>query len=453
MLRVDGGPCPLEHSGVSRRSFVQLGVAGLASLGLPGLLRLKEASARSGNPSKDTRVILIWLDGGPSHMDLYDLKPDAPAEYRGMWRPIRTNVSGMRISEMFPKQAKVADKFSIVRSIWHNDGDHFGGAHRMLTGRPGATGADTMGKYPSIGSIATRMTGARRAGLPPYVAVPHASTVGLRPGYFGANYLGQPNDPFETDGDPNQKEFRVRNLQMSQGLTVDRIGDRRSLLHSFDTMRRDVDANGQFEAMDKFEQQAYELVTSAEVRRAFDVGAEDEKLRDRYGRNTWGQSTLLARRLVEAGVTFTTVVMGGWDHHWNLKEGMETHLPRLDAAVATLYEDLASRGLFQKVCVVICGEFSRTPRMNDGSGQGTPGRDHWGNSMSVVMGGGGLKGGVVVGATDPKGEAPVERPLTPSDFHATLYHVLGVDPAVQFMTPSGRPVPAIDGGEVIRELL
>jgi hypothetical protein len=453
MLRVDAGACPFEHSGVSRRSFVQLGVAGLASLGLPGLMRLKEASAKGGNPSKDTRVILIWLDGGPSHMDLYDMKPNAPAEYRGMWRPIRTNVPGMAISELFPRQAKVADKFSIVRSIWHNDGDHFGGAHRMLTGRPGATGANTMGRYPSIGSIATKVTGARRPGMPPYVAVPHASSVGIRPGYFGANYLGQPHDPFETEGDPNAKEFKVRNLQLAQGLTVDRIGDRRSLLRSFDTLRRDADAKGTFEAMDKFEQQAYELVTSAEVRKAFDLSSEDEKLRDRYGRNSWGQSTLLARRLVEAGVTFTTVLMGGWDHHWNLKEGMETLLPRVDAAVSSLFEDLSSRGLLQKVSVVICGEFSRTPRMNDGSGQGTPGRDHWGNSMSVVMGGGGLKGGVVVGSTDPKGEAPVDRPLTPQDFHATLYHVLGVDPYVQFTDPNGRPVPAIDQGEVIKELL
>lgn len=454
MLRVDAGACPHAFSGLSRRSFVQLGVAGLASLGLPGLMRLKEAAANgSGSPAKDTRVILIWLDGGPSHMDLYDLKPDAPAEYRGMWRPMKTNVAGMQISELFPKQAKVADKFSIVRSIWHNDGDHFGGAHRMLTGRPGATGANTMGKYPSIGSIATKVTGARRPGMPSYVAVPHASSVGLRPGYFGANYLGQPHDPFETDGDPNQKEFKVRNLQLAQGLSIDRIGDRRSLLKSFDTMRRDVDNKGTFEAMDKFEQQAYELVTSPEVRKAFDLGQEDEKLRDRYGRNSWGQSTLLARRLVESGVTFTTVLMGGWDHHWNLKEGMETYLPRLDSAVGTLFDDLSQRGLLNKVCVVICGEFSRTPRMNDGSGNGTPGRDHWGNSMSVVMGGGGLKGGVVVGSTDPKGEAPVDRPLTPQDFHATLYHVLGVDPYVQFVEPGGRPVPAIDHGDVIKELI
>jgi hypothetical protein len=453
MLRVDAGACPSEFCGLSRRSFVQLGMAGLASVGLPGLMRLQDASARSGNPSRDTRVILIWLDGGPSHMDLYDMKPDAPAEYRGLWRPIRTNVAGMRISELFPRQAKVADKFSIVRSIWHNDGDHFGGAHRMLTGRPGATGADTKGRFPSIGSLATRVAGPRRSGMPAYVSIPHASSVGLRPGYFGANYLGQPFDPFETDGDPNAKEFKVRNLQLTPGLSIDRIGDRRSLLRSFDTLRRDADGQGQFDAMDKFEQQAYELVTSTEVRRAFDLGLEDDRLRDRYGRNSWGQSTLLARRLVEAGVTFTTVLMGGWDHHWNLKEGMETHLPRLDAAVATLLEDLSARGLQQKVCVVICGEFSRTPRMNDGSGQGTPGRDHWGNSMSVVMGGGGLKGGIVVGSTDPKGEAPVDRPLTPQDFHATLYHILGVDPYTQFLDHAGRPVPLIDEGVPIKELL
>jgi hypothetical protein len=453
MLRVDAGACPHDHQGLSRRSFVQLGAAGLASLGLPDLLRLKEASAANGGPSKDTRVIVIWLDGGPSHMDTYDMKPYAPAEYRGIWRPIRTNVPGIQVSELFPKQAKVADKFSIVRSLWHNDGDHFGGAHRMLTGRPGATGADTTGKCPSIGSIATKVTGPRVKGMPPYVAVPIASSVGIRPGYFGANYLGQSNDPFETEGDPNQKDFKVRNLALAQGLSVDRIGDRRSLLRSFDTLRRDVDASGNFEAMDKFEQQAYELVTSAEVRQAFDLSSEDEKLRDRYGRHRWGQSTLLARRLAEAGVTFTTVLMGGWDHHWNLKEGMQNYLPQLDSCVSTLFDDLSQRGLLSKVCVVVMGEFSRTPRMNDGSGQGTPGRDHWGNSMSVVMGGGGLKGGVVVGSTDPKGEAPVDRPLTPQDFHATLYHVLGVDPYVQFKDHGGRPVPAIDHGDVIKELL
>jgi uncharacterized protein DUF1501 len=449
MVRVDaGGVCP-SCAGISRRSFVQLGVAGLASLGLPGLLRAKSGASEP----KDTRVILIWLDGGPGHMDMYDMKPNAPPEYRGFWRPIGTKVPGMQVTELFPKHAKVADKFSIIRSIWHNDGDHFGGAHRMLTGRPGATGADTTGKYPSIGSIATKMTGPRRRGLPAYVSVPHASSVGIRPGYFAANYVGQQFDPFETDGDPNSPSFSVRNLKLSDGLTVDRISDRRSLLKSFDTLRMEVDASGQFDTMNRFEQQAFELVTSADVRKAFDLSSEDASLRDRYGRNSWGQSTLLARRLAESGVTFTTVLMGGWDHHWDLKAGMENYLPRVDAAVATLFEDLSSRGLLEKVMVLVMGEFSRTPRMNDGSGRGTPGRDHWGNSMSVLIGGGGMKGGVVVGSTDDRGEAPKDRPLTPQDLHATIYHALGVDPTVQFLNHQGRPVPAIDHGDPIKELL
>ncbi|HVR83502.1 MAG TPA: DUF1501 domain-containing protein [Planctomycetota bacterium] len=452
MLRVDAGPCPSHSAGISRRSFVQLGAAGIATLGLPGGIRLREASARSEGTPKDPRVILIWLDGGPSHLDLYDMKPEAPPEYRGMWRPIRTRVPGMEISELLPRQARVADKFSIIRSISHNDGEHFSAAHRMLTGRPGPNAGDRPSRYPSIGSIATRVTGPRRPSLPPYVSIPQASSIGQRPGYFGAHYLGQPYDPFETEGDPNKKEFVVRNLELAKGLSVDRLQDRRNLLRSLDTLRRLGDAKGQFEAMDTFEQKAYELVTGTEVRQAFDLSSESDELRDRYGRNTWGQSTLLARRLAEAGVTFTTVLMAGWDHHWNLKGGMEDYLPKLDSAVATLFEDLTSRGLLDKVSVVIFGEFSRTPRMNDGSGQGTPGRDHWGNSMSVVMGGGGVKGGVVVGSTDAKGEAPVDRPFTPQDFHATLYRVLGVDPYVQFPNHQGRPVPAIDQGEPIKEL-
>jgi len=449
MLRVDAGGVCGSCAGVSRRSFLQIGAAGLASFGLPELLQARNES----KGGKDTRVILIWLDGGPSHMDTYDLKPAAPPEYRGFWRPIATNVPGIQVTEMFPKHAKVADKFSIVRSLWHNDGDHFGGAHRMLTGRPGATGADTTGKYPSIASIATRIVGARKRGLPAYVSVPHASSVGIRPGYFGANYLGQQYDPFETDGDPNNPAFSVRNLKLADGLTVDRISDRRTLLKSFDTLRQDVDSSGQFDTMNRFEQQAYELVTSAEVRKAFDLSTEDPKLRDRYGRNSWGQSTLLARRLAESGVTFTTVLYGGWDHHWDLKAGMENYLPKVDAAVASLFEDLSSRGLLEKTMVLVCGEFSRTPRMNDGSGRGTPGRDHWGNSLSVLIGGGGLKGGVVVGSTDARGEAPKDRPLTPQDLHATIYHALGIDPYTAFLNHQGRPVPAIDHGEPIRELL
>src|SRR3954463_11472727 len=195
MFRLDLGSARSYCDGMSRRSFLQLGVAGMASVGLPQLLRAREQSAGRAGPTKDTSVILLWLDGGPSHLDLYDMKPDAPEEYRGIWRPIRTNVPGMEITELFPKQAKVADKFSIVRSLHHDDGDHYGGAHRMLTGRPGASGRDQSGKYPSIGSIAAKVCGPRNDGMPPYVSVPYGMTVGSRPGYMGANYLGRQYDP------------------------------------------------------------------------------------------------------------------------------------------------------------------------------------------------------------------------------------------------------------------
>jgi hypothetical protein len=448
MIRVDAG-----GAGTSRRSFLQVGATGLASFALPGLFQARRASAANGGRAKDTRVILVWLDGGPSHMDLWDLKPDAPADYRGFWRPIPTNVAGMQLTELFPKQAKQAHRFSIIRSIRHDDGDHFGGAHRILTGRGGANGADTSGKYPGIGAIVSAAAGARVSGLPAHVAVPHASSVGIRPGYFGANYVGRQHDPFETEGDPNQKNFQVRNLGLQSGLSIDRLDDRRNLRKALDGMERDVDRAGQFDVMDAFEKQAFNLLTSPTVRSAFDLSKEDDKLRDAYGRHNWGQSVLLARRLAEAGVTFTTVHMGGWDHHWDLKQGMENYLPKLDAAMAALFEDLGSRGLWEKVCVVVCGEFSRTPRMNDGSGRGTPGRDHWGGSMAIQIGGGGVKGGVIVGSTDSRGEYPAERPLTVMDFHQTLYKVLGIDPTIAFNDHAGRPVHAVDGGAPIRELL
>ncbi len=459
MLRIDAGTTAPYCDGMSRRNFVQLAMTGMASLGLGDLLRARAVSAGAGTQAKDTSVILIWLDGGPGHMDLYDMKPEAPAEYRGIWRPINTNVPGFEITELFPRQAKVADKFSIVRSLHHDTGDHFDGAHRMLTGRFGATGANTAGKYPSMGSIATRVLGPRKSGLPAHVAVPYASSVGLRPGYFGANFVGQQYDPFETGGDPNSDGFKVNNLELGGGMTIDRLSDRRALLTRFDALRRQVDNSGVLDAVDRFDRDAYEMVTSSEARKAFDISAEDAKTRELYGRTNWGQCTLLARRLVEAGSTFVTVHYGGWDHHWNLQSGYESLLPQVDAAVAGLFTDLAQRGLDKKVLVVLCGEFSRTPRMNDGGNggpagsQGTPGRDHWGNAMFCLMGGGGVKGGQIVGSTNRLGEAPQDRPLTPGDIHATMFHVLGVDPQVAFTDHSGRPVTAVEQGEVIRELV
>lgn len=459
MLRIGAGTTRKYCDGISRRNFVQLGVAGMASVGLADVLRAKELSAQKGIAPKDTAVILLWLDGGPGHMDMYDMKPEAPSEYRGIWRPIPTNVPGIEITELFPLQAKVADKFSIVRSLHHDSGDHFTAGHYMLTGRGGVSGADTRGRYPSLGSIATKLCGSRRSGVPAHVAVPYASSIGLRPGYFGANYLGLQHNPFETDGDPNSDKFQVANLNLANGLTVNRLEDRRNLLGTFDELRRVVDKSRATESLDQFQERAYELVVGDAGRKAFDLSTEDPKLRDRYGRHTWGQSTLLARRLVEAGSTFVTVHFGGWDHHWDLKKGMEDYLPKVDSCVATLFEDLHQRGLQDKVLVVLCGEFSRTPRMNNGGNggpplsMGTPGRDHWGQAMFCLLGGGGVKGGQIVGSTNAKGELPQDRPVTPSDIHATIYHVLGVDPNVNFLDHSGRPVPALDHGEVIHELI
>jgi len=458
-MRLDLGSTNRYCDGVSRRSFLQVGLTGLASISLPQILKAKEASSAVGSPSKKTSMILLWLDGGPSHLDLYDLKPEAPAEVRGIWNPIRTNVDGFEISELFPLQAKCADKFSLVRSLYHNNGDHFTGGHYILTGRGGASGADTRIKSPFVGSIATRVTGARKPGMPPYVAVPYASSIGLRPGYFGADFVGAAHNPFETDGDPNGAKFEVQNMRLLDGLTVGRLDDRAHLIKHFDTLRRDIDSRGLLQSMDRFDEEALGLVTGSAARRAFDISLEDPLVRDRYGRNTWGQSTLLARRLVEAGTTLVTVHFGGWDHHWNLKAGMESYLPNVDQSVSALLDDLTQRGLYDDVLVMLCGEFSRTPRMNNGGNggpplsMGTPGRDHWGNAMFCLFAGGGIKGGRIVGSTNVRGEVPQDRPVTPADIHHTMFHLLGVDPDVSFLNHSGRPIPALEPGAVIHELL
>lgn len=458
-MRIYAGKTGTYCDGLSRRNFVQVGLAGMASVGLPRILRAKEESAELGVARKDTSVILIWLDGGPSHLDLYDMKPQAPAEYRGIWKPIRTNVSGFEITEMFPRQAKIADKFSIVRSLYHNQGDHFTGGHYMLTGRGGASGADTAGKYPFVGAIASKICGARKPGVPAHVAVPVASSIGLRPGYFGANYVGLQHNPFETEGDPNSPKFQVRNMALPPNLTVSRLEDRQGLAKHFDKLRRDLDTSGTVEAMDRFDRQAFELVSGAAARKAFNIDEEDPRLRDKYGRHNWGQSTLLARRLIEAGSTVVSVHYGGWDHHWDLQKGMDRYLPMVDQAFSSLLEDLHVRGMSDNTLVMLCGEFSRTPRMNDGGNggapmsMGTPGRDHWGNAMFCLLGGGGVQGGRIVGSTNARGEVPKDRPITPSDIHHSLFHVLGVDPSLNFINHAGRPIPALEPGKVIHELL
>ncbi len=459
MFRIDAGRSPEYCDGLSRRSFVQLGIAGMASASIGDVQRAKASGAQSAGPN-DKAVILIWLDGGPSHLDLYDMKPFAPAEVRGIWNPIPTNVPGIEISELFPKQAQVADKFAIVRSLHHDTGDHFAGGHRMLTAKNmGVSGANNAGKFPSLGSIITRERGSRRFGMPAYVSVPVASSIGLRPGYFGGNWLGAHLDPFQTGGDPNADEFKIANLDMAPNLTVERLDDRRALVGELDKIPRSIERRATFDAMDRFDQEAYAFVAGEEARRAFDISQEDAAMRERYGRNGWGQSTLLARRLVEAGSAFVTVHFGGWDNHWNLQSAMESYLPRVDAAVSSLLTDLDERGLLESTLVMLCGEFSRTPRMNDGGNggpplsQGTPGRDHWGNAMFCLLAGGGIRGGQVIGSTDRNGHRPASRPVRPEHIHATVYKLLGIDPTLQLLSRSGRPTPVLEDPTPIEELI
>ena len=439
--------------GMKRRTFLQMGVAGMASVGLGQVLRAKAASAEMGHENKDTSIILIWLDGGPSHMDTYDMKPDAPIEYRGIWTPIKTNVSGIEVTELFPRQARVADKFSIIRSMHHHRGDHGGGGRLILCGREDEIGQTEQAACPSIASMATSVTGPRVKGMPAYASVPYASTVGRRPGYHGAAYLGNKHNPFETYADPNSDDFKVNSIAMQEGMTLERLDDRRALRRHMDRIEREMDASGAFDSMDEFQLRAFDMVTGPAARKAFDINSESPALRERYGRNGWGQNTLLARRMVEAGSTFVTVHFGGWDHHWNIEPGYRHMLPRVDQAVAALLEDLDDRGMLETTMVIVCGEFSRTPHMNNGEGRGTPGRHHWANAMSLLVAGGGLQGGRIVGSTDSRGEFPKDRPLLPGDLHMTMMHVLGVDPKVSFLDYSGRPVHAVDHGQVIGELL
>ena len=302
--------------------------------------------------------------------------------------------------------------------------------------------------YPSAGSITAKVRGPNRPGLPAYVAVPVAASIGLVPGYNSAAYLGTSYNPFQTGGDPNNPNFSVHNLKLPGGLTLSQLEDRKQLLGSFDTLRRDIDRSGTLDTLDKFQREAYELISCPAARRAFDIGSEDPRLRDRYGRHNWGQSCLLARRLVEAGVTFVTVHMGGWDHHAAIAPAMKNVLPIVDRAVAALVRDLSDRGLYEKVAICMCGEFGRTPRINPQAG-----RDHWGEAGFVLMGGGGLKTGQAVGSTTAKGERPKDHPVGPADMWATLYHVLGIDTTQSFTDRSGRPHPILNGGEPIAELV
>jgi hypothetical protein len=428
--------------GLTRRGFLRVGFLGLAGLTLADHLRYKAAAAEAGKSTKDTAVILLWLGGGPSHIDMYDLKPEAPVEFRGEFGAIPTNVPGIRVGEHLPLQARHMDKMAVVRSVMHTNAGHGMGTHWMLTGYvPTIEINDNLN--PSCGSVVARMRGANAPRLPAYVCLPSP------PPSANAAYLGVAYNPFSPGSDPNSDGFQVRDLKLTPRVDLDRFKNRRELLQDVDRLRRDVDTQGTAGGYDRFYHDAFDIVTSADCRNAFDIHKEDPKVRDRYGRHTWGQSTLLARRLVEAGATYVTVNLGGWDTHSNNFQSLKTNLlPRYDRALAALLEDLHGRGLDQKVLVMTYGEFGRTPRINPQAG-----RDHWPGAMSVVLAGGGLKMGQVVGSTDPKAEYPKTRAVGPQDVLATMYHVLGIDYRHEFYDAAQRPIPILNEGKPIEELL
>ncbi len=428
--------------GISRRSLLKAGVLGMTGLTLPDLLRLRAARAAEGSPTRDTSVILIWKGGGPSHLDMWDLKPEAPIEYRGDFKPIASNVPGILVGEHLPLSAQQMDKFSIVRSVTHPDSGHESASHYLLTGyRP--TNDIPAQEMPSYGSISARVRGPRRPGLPAYVAVPSV------PRSASAGYLGVAYNPFSVGNDPNDKNFSVRNLTLPNGITLDRLERRHGLLDTVDTFRRDSDRSGLMEGLDSFTRKAFEMVTSPAARAAFAIGSEDAQTRDLYGHTKLGQSLLLARRLVEAGVTFVTVDAGGWDTHANNFEALKTKkLPEFDQAWAGLVQDMDRRGLMKDTLVLVWGEFGRTPRINKDAG-----RDHWPGAQSVVFAGGGHPRGMAIGSTDARAEGPKDRPLTPEDVLATMYHHLGIDRDHEFLNEAQRPLKILNSGSPIAELV
>jgi hypothetical protein len=430
--------------GVSRRCVLRAGVLSMGglSLSLADLLRLR-AQAAGSPPSRraeDTAVIQVYLEGGPSHIDTYDPKPDAPSEFRGEFRPIAGNVPGISVCELLPRQARMLDRLAILRSLHHTSADHGVGTHWIMTGFPGQP-AHRDNVRPSVGAVVARVRGANAASVPPYVALPQA------PAFGQGAYLGPVGSPFSPDGDI-LAGAGVHSLDRPPGLSLERLDDRRDLLARLDRIERERDAANVMAGMDRFSAEAYAMVTGPSARAAFDLAREAAKTRDRYGRTRVGQACLLARRLVEAGVTFVTVVEGGWDHHGQVFAGCRRQLPALDAAIASLVEDLRERGLSERVLVVVWGEFGRTPRIN-----GQAGRDHWPGCMSALVAGGGLRMGQVIGASSRSGEAPVDRALRPEDLLRTVYEVLAIDPRREFRNEAGRPLAILNQGEPIAELL
>ncbi len=455
----------------SRRGFMKMGLAGFASLSLPGVLRLRAASAAQKDGEK-TAVIMVWKPGGCSHIDTYDPKPNAGTEYRGPFDLISTKVPGLQFTELLPMQAKIADKFTVLRSMRQTAGGHPAGSMQMFSGD-----ADTRDKpkpklpdWMTVVNYLRSQQGPRTNPLPRYVGVKGPGS------YLGPAYLGDAYSPFSVTGDPNAPNFVVPNIGLANVSEVKHLSRRSSLRQNLDTLERAFDQAGELQALDEFETQAMTLLTNPKTKEAFDLSKEDDATRDRYGRNSWGQQLLLARRLVEAGVEVLTSSLSGplcgrvnnWDDHavnHHVFDALRFRAQAYDQAVSALIEDIYDRGLDKRVLVVVTGEFGRTPKISHQpstgagnasapSGTRQPGRDHWPRAFSNIWAGGGIETGRVIGATDKRGEDSIERICTPGDFLATIYHHLGIDSSSIFIKDfNGRPTRLVDKGEPIPELM
>jgi hypothetical protein len=437
-----GSDCENFH----RRDFLKAGVLGVVGgLSMTDLFALRaQAAAQKGEGASAATpaesVVLIWQGGGPSHIDTWDPKPDAPAEIRGTFNPIETNVPGIRISEHLPLTAKQMDKLAIIRSVTTNEGAHERGTHYMLTGFTPLPGF----QVPGYGSVVSKFRGSRSA-LPPYIAIPSPLSYGGEAGFLGAAL-----NPFSPSGDPASPNFTVRDLDLPNGMTQEQAERRRTLREAIDSSFKKFEKGSDaIRATGEFYNRAYTLLSSQEARAAFDLKKESDATRNAYGRNRFGQSCLLARRLVEAGVRFVTVSVGGWDTHYNGFRSLgENLLPMYDRTFSTFIKDLDDRGLLKTTMVITMGEFGRTPVINrDG------GRDHYARVFSMAMAGGGIKGGQVIGASDTRGMEVAARPVRPEDVAATIYRQLGIDYTQSIESPEGVRITLSRGGRHIQEML
>jgi Protein of unknown function (DUF1501) len=421
---------------LSRRDSLRVGALATFGLSLPSVLRAESSSKKK---ARTKSVLLVYLGGGLSHHDSFDLKPEAPEEVRGKYKGIASNVPGLQVGELLPLMARTMDKVCLVRSGAHNNDHHETATNWVLSGRFGSA----FGDYPAMGAVVAHETGFAGT-LPPYVAVPRNPSFTWELGKSA--FLGGRYESFKA-GDPNAKDYRVQDVAPAEPMTAAKAERRQSLLDTVDGLARKVHANDQIATYDEFRQRAAAMVLSSEARKAFSIDDEPEKLRDRYGRNTFGQSCLLARRLVEAGVRFVTVTYGGWDHHANIFESLDKKLPEFDRGFSALIDDLHTRGLLAETLVLCMGEFGRTPKINKDTG-----RDHWGPAASLVFAGAGVKPGTVIGATDKQGAYVTKQPVSPADVAFTVYDSVGIDPRKQLVAPDGRPVEILDQGELVKEL-